>query len=615
MNFDRLEDVRANPMLGLLKKHESLESLVVDNQITREYKLRQWILHWQRQGIEFRAEGFPTLAYNATPISLKTDDCRPRIVGLVVSEPINLGYVLPLTIAKTPNDWEVSDSIPIAVDEIQAITTGFAQAASAENLTMILATCGLSLTSDLPRTSGTSMDLVLLLAILDFLSDRQARIFSSVCALGSFEGSKLVQVGSVKAKIDAFWREYGRGTLLISHPDDDVATNHAHRFEKHWQVRSMTELAQHLEGICEIKTLLHSDRGLSNADLTAFLDRIQAYENSGTFEQFRESLQQCLLMQTRASQDLVGLATLEQAIGKFMHHLGNASDAVSYFEKLTATQLERFNNNQISHDQYLNFLTNLAATYVDTHHFEKGVELLSDQRSTISSNLKSYSLGTLYKYHNTLGRLLVRLNILGWDEEFRKSLKIQRDDAPQELQRTRNFFIEGLLRTNKLEECRVLIRQQEADTELNAYSREFLHFYRADLARRAGEQSECLDGSHFTKLPYTYAFYLQAIARQQGRSRAERLDLLDRAALLLKKLADDDEANLLHLLQLFIDVGISVLKNDIQLRDCTRAKIDGLLDQANHKSMKRHYASALPQPNQSFEWTDFERLISLFPYI
>jgi len=613
MNFDRLEDVRANPMLGLLKKHESL---VVDDPITRENKLRQWISRWQSQEIEFRAEGFPPLVFDATPISLKTDRCCPRIVGLVVSEANNLGYVVPLTIAKTPNDWEVSDSIPIPVDEIQAITTGFAQAASAENLRVILATCGLSLTSDLPRATGESMDLVLLLAILDFLSNRQATIFSSVCALGSFEGQKLVQVGFVEMKIAAFQREYGRGTLLISHPDDDVASNHADLFDAHWQVRSMTDLAQHLEGICEIKTLLHSDRELSNADLTAFLDKIHAYENSGTFEQFRESLEQCLLMQTRASQDLVGLAALEQLIGKFMRHIGNAADAVSYFENLTAIELERFNNNHISHDQYLNFLTNFAATYLDTHHFEKGVELLSVQQSTILSNLKSYSPRTRYEYHNTLGRLLVRLNILGWDKEFRKSLKIQRDVAPQELQRTRNFFIEGLLRTNKLEECRVLIRQQEADTELNEYSREFIYFYQADLARRAGEQSECLDGSHFTKLPYTYAFYLQAIARQQGRSRAERLDLLDRAALRLdESLAGDGEASILHLLQLFITVGISVLKSDIELRDCTRAKIDGLLGQANHKSMKRHYASAFPQSPRSFEWADFERLISLFPYI
>lgn len=615
MNFDRLEDVRANPMLGLKQKHGALQDSGVDP-FTRENELRQWISNWQRQGIEFRAEGFPPLVFNPTPISLKTDRCFPRIVGLVVSESTNLGYVVPLTIAKTPNDWEVSDSIPIPVDEIQSITTRFAQVVSAENLRVILATCGLSLTSDLPRTTGTSMDLVLLLAILDFLSNRQATIFSSVCALGSFERQNLVPVGSVEAKIDAFQREYGRGTLLISHPDDAVASNHVNLFDAHWQVRSMTDLAQHLEGISEIKTLLHSDRELSNADLTAFLARIHVYETSGTFEQFRESLEQCLLMQTRASQELVGLAELEQLIGKFTRHIGKAADAISFFENLTANQLERFNNNQISHDQFLSFLTNMAATYFDTHHFEKGVELLSVQRSTILSNLKSYSPRTRYEYHNTLGRLLVRLNILGWDEEFRESLKIQGDVSPQELQRTRNFFIEGLLRTNKLKECRVLIRQQQADTELNAYSREFISFYQADLDRRAGEQSECLDGSHFTKLPYTYAFYLQAIARQQGRSRAERLDLLCRAALRLdESLADDGESNILYLLQLFITVGISVLKSDIKLRDCTRAKIDGLLGQANHKSMKRHYASAFPQSPRSFEWADFERLISLFPYI
>ena len=127
------------------------------------------------------------------------------------------------------------------------------------------------------------------------------------------------------------------------------------------------------------------------------------------------------------------------------------------------------------------------------------------------------------------------------DPLFQRALRLQHHSAPSSRSRTESYQLHGLLRSGALAEAEELLRKHE-QLNLPGLAGGFTFFYRVDLDRRAGRQTDDVRLQEDTRC-YTQAFALLAAARQTGRSSHDAAILCDRSIAMLTQMIAHGAAN------------------------------------------------------------------------
>ncbi len=221
------------------------------------------------------------------------------------------------------------------------------------------------------------------------------------------------------------------------------------------------------------------------------------------------------------------------------------------------------------------------------------------------------------KVFNTVGRAQVILGEGDWEENFRRSLALQRDLDPESVYWTTSFLVHGLLRHRRPEEA---LRELDALGRLadvpNVWSRGALKAHQAEVARQLrepwGPDPEMEDWCSEPRPPeHVFALYHQAVARQPHCDNpAERLR---RAAALCRQGLGQFHANVSFLFALCLDLAAAAAVHDRSAWDGARQGIRTYLEK--EPAIALHYqceAGALPaQP----DWPAAEALLERVPYV
>jgi hypothetical protein len=201
---------------------------------------------------------------------------NPGVVGLVVDTISREALVVPLR-AERSSDWYVDPTLP------------FHQAGTlAELLGRLVRSLGLPHLDGIPerfaytlhdplgrRSDGPSMHLAGLLAVIRQVNSNPP-LLDRACCVAQPDGERLVSVGGLSQKLDAFRREYGTGTLLVRCRDAKAAEFDAY-FDTVWEVDSLAELARQLEQ-AELLQVFLDGQPLSAVDAKTILNRVRQLE-------------------------------------------------------------------------------------------------------------------------------------------------------------------------------------------------------------------------------------------------------------------------------------------------------------------------------------------------
>ena len=171
------------------------------------------------------------------------------------------------------------------------------------------------------RSNGGSMDIASLLAIIDAINEKSCDLFSRATAVVSpSEAGQLVKSESAAAKLKAFARELGRGSLLVRHPIQPEAAVFDQDFDAVWQVSSFSELARRLEDEGLLLKFL-AEQSLQSKDKLAIAQHVgylladeSRYQ---TCQQFIRRLKNCINVSTPRSIQ-VELLRVEQDLHRHM---------------------------------------------------------------------------------------------------------------------------------------------------------------------------------------------------------------------------------------------------------------------------------------------------------
>jgi hypothetical protein len=175
---------------------------------------------------------------------------QPGVVGLLVNKvDPRVALVVPLA-AERSAEWAVDPTLP------------FHPATTLQGLFIRLLAAGLDLSPlrAVPErfaftlrdglgwlSGGPSMHVAGLLEVVREANDRPSPL-DRACAVVQPDGDRLVPVGAIRPKLNAFMRECGSGTLLVRCRGCAEAAGYDSHFDDNWGVDSLAELARELEG-------------------------------------------------------------------------------------------------------------------------------------------------------------------------------------------------------------------------------------------------------------------------------------------------------------------------------------------------------------------------------
>jgi hypothetical protein len=427
--------------------------------------------------------------------------------------------------------WKIAARLPVESRRLVDLLVSLLTEARAIEPGVLPETRAFSITTSFPWPCiGTSMDVAATLAVLRCAAGAPPTL-ARACALVEVEGSQLRPVDGIDAKLRAFVRECGRGTLLVRHPGCRASAAFFDAFDEVWSVSSLTELAGHLAplGVFEAWSTT-GPHGLSEAELV--LSRLRDLHQAGPDHAAIVRLARRALgcswrddvppaIRHRPRLDLL----------RSLRHLGCYAEALQVGERWR--QEVRDLGEASSLEQVAEADLEFAAGLFDPADFERMLVILRPWIDRAEAEPLCLSPGLRVRLWNTAARAMVRLRCDGWDALFRRSIDLQGRTDPAGLPRTRNYLIEGLLREGMIDDAERLI-EVSARSGPDATSRAMLAFYRADLARRRG--SIAVDEPMEAALPevgranHPLGFYLQATARQPGRTAFDACDRFRRSA-------------------------------------------------------------------------------------
>jgi hypothetical protein len=539
----------------------------------------------------------------------------PGVVGLIVDVVSHDALVVPLS-AERSGEWSVDPTLPFRpATTLQDLLLRLLHPLGLPHLDGVPERFAFALRDPLGRRSdGPSMHVAGLLAVIREANGRPPAL-DRACAVVRPDGDRLVPVGGLRPKLDAFLRECGRGTMLVRCRECDEAKEYDRHFESVWKVDSLAELARELDGRRWLN-VFQADQPLNAADAGTVAVRVRRLE--GAEHRYADALD----LSARAERCGFGADVptrlrreFRQNVIDLYRHLGayqkSAELAEGEHRQARSTRVTSYD------DQAQADLTYAAALYAP-HRFDEMYRLLDPWRTQLAADPLQVTPLTRVKVFNTLGRAWVALGRVGWEDMFRQSADVLGELEPTDLPRTWCYLAQGYLRHGRLREAGDVLSRIEAHPGLSELSRWFLRILQADAARQRGEtwtDPEMERAVLSRRVGHPFGFYLQATARQPGRDPADALDRFRRArGFLGQDQPDGDDRNIQRFLTECIRLAEGAWAADQDCWDAAQAEIERHLSPLPGLALREHYAGCLPEPGSVPNRAAAERLLSRVPF-
>ena len=535
------------------------------------------------------------------------------MVGLTVDlKRGGCGFVLPLHLEPS-EQAELDERLPFTRDDLYDVFAGLVRSGG--------------LTSALPErlhfrarnpmgreVKGDSMHIAALLAVLDGLSGRRHRRLCGACAVVEPRpDGRFKEAGAIAAKLTAFRRECGRGSLLVCMPGCPEALAHRDLFDAVWEVDDYAGLAGRLEADGLLEPLLRRTE-VSVREWKLLGERLerlnyQRYQHGEALDLGRRML---------ACTPSGSPPSLHDGVVRQMaaahRHRGDYAEAEERGRELY--ERVRSRGDGVSDDEEADAAVEYVASFYDGHRFGRMADVLTPWRARVLAEPRRFRLLTRVKIFNTLGRAQVILGRPDWEDNFRRALALQRAFDPEFVLWTACYLVHGLLRRRRAEDAQ---RELEAVGPLegveNPYSQAALRGLRAELIRQRGgpELDPRMEdwGEAGRPPPHVFAFYQQAIARRLGRPDASRRFRL--AAEQCRAEAEANPRNVVHLFALCFDLAAATAGDDPTAWDSARRRIAAFLQ--GDAGLREYYEPATSALPETPDRAAAEALLDRIPYL
>ncbi|MCA9193595.1 MAG: hypothetical protein KDB03_17605 [Planctomycetales bacterium] len=537
---------------------------------------------------------------------LMVSNARIGVVGLVVDES-NIGLVTQLRLSPS-SSWEISVELPFRQAQIQSLLLRLVNEVGIdEGLPELLA---FKISDTLCEgMHGDSMDIACLLAIVDAANGSMHELLSAVAAVVlPLAGVVLKRSESVRIKLNAFLREFGRGSLLVRMRDDTEAEKFDDYFDVVWPVSDLHDLAArlHREGLM---APLNHQVSLASAHALAISTRTHHLLSSeSTLGEARDFLRR-VKARVIASTPLQIKLEVSYSEEDLHRHCGDFDEAL----KARAARLELERNPLIScYERMADSDNRHAAALYDAHRFGEAVECLEPWFSQLQADPRICFPETRAFLFNTLGRCLVVLGDPRWESVLRESLRIQQTVSPEDVTRTENYIIQGLLKSNRLDEAASCLDNLSDPKD---YYRVWL---RAEHARRMQTNwSGIEDEAIFAISPtfHVFGFAMQAAARQPGRDLLTRIKYLQNARECFLHGVEADRSNVKLLLSLCCGLAISIASEDDSAFKRSLSEFEGFCQRQGLNAIRTWYEPSIQQLKSRCDWSSVEDLFRCIPHL
>ncbi len=540
---------------------------------------------------------------------LQTSQDRIGSVGLVVDAGGEnaVGYTTRLT-AEPNRTWDISADLPFRPVHLQSLLLRvLGEIGIDDGLPELFA---FRVTDTLTqRCEGDSMDLAGLLSIIDAVTGRREKLLAATAAVVSPVGQdELEPSKSVATKLTAFEREFGRGSLLIRHPDDIDAAEFDHLFVFVWKIARVAELAAYLRQ-SELTVPLLAAFPLRTEHAGAIAARIEyLHQNESEFVEASHFIRR---LHDRMDENTPLRIKLDVSFAEedILRHRGNFGSAI---EVRRQRHWLETNPNLTSYERRADSDNRHAAALYDAHRFEEAIETLLPWAEKFCDDPQVCSPETRAVLFNTLSRCMVTQFDQRWESFLHQSISIQQAIDPANVGRTKNYLIHGYLKFGRSDDALTILSQSSSE-KTDPYLI-WLTAEHARLTEQTWSEAE-IDRITFDARNHVCGFIFQAIARQPSQSPEIRSKLLRRAAGTFSYRVDYDATNLKRLLVSYCDLASFVsVKDEPSVSRAIRSCMD-VLAIPGFEYVNNWYRDELNCVKQDRDWNAIERLFMRVPHL
>lgn len=542
---------------------------------------------------------------------------RIGVIGLLADAQSAKAFVTPLTAELAP-EWIVAPNLPFSVTELQIVLQKVLECGPLPELLpeffafRIIDRLG-------AKSYGQSMTVSGLIAILDASTDFRCPLLSAaVSIVQPADDNGLRPVAHVAQKLQAFARELGRGSLLVRSRNCPEAEAFDHLFGFVWLVDSWAELSQQFEQH-GLLAGFHQRSELDRHKLRVAIERLSVLCTK------HARFQEALTLAEKLNNHPVGADVtaddrkqIRQWIIDLYRHLGRYREACEHsrgeYRRLLSKGVDS------SYDQQAMAAAVYAASLYDLHSFSQVEHVLAPWCRQLQRKPLLVCPLTRVAVFNTLARAQVARAGMGWEGHYETSLAILSEVDPFDRARTYNYLLHGLLRAERLNDAETVISIVLSLPSLSKFSKWMLGFFRADLARRKAtmwSDSELDSESQANEVAgHALGFYLQATARQPGRSLDDATQRMELArALFLRDVCPGDTANILLFLAGCISLAIAAINNDYKVWREAVGSLAEYVERQTTGGFRRYYRPVLPKPESTPSIAAAETLLHRVPYL
>ncbi|WP_020473483.1 hypothetical protein [Zavarzinella formosa] len=536
----------------------------------------------------------------------------PGVVGVIVDAGCQETWVVPLQ-AERSAAWEVDPTLPFRPGGIlQDLFIKFLHTLGLPSLEGVPERFAFKITDSLGRRSdGPSMHVAGLLAVIREANARPQEL-DRVCAVVEPQADRLISVGGVKRKLDAFLREFGPGTLLVRAKSSDEAREYDCRFDEVWEVDSVPDLAKRCEERQWLRIFL-DDQPLTTIDADAVTARIRRLEEIE--HRYKEALD--LACRTERCGFSAGVPMrLRSKVRQWMTDLNRHLGFYQRSAELAEESCRRTRSSQaFSYEDQARADVDHAAALYAPHRFDEILRILGVWQDRLKSDPRLVTPSARVMIFNTLGRSLIALGRSGWEEMFRQSEEILEEFEPTDLPRTWCYMAQGCLRNGRLGDAEDYLCRIESHPGVNKMSRRICRVAKADAARRRGElwiDPEMERAVVSREVGHPFGFYFQATARQSGRDAADSLARFHRSGEFFAQGAPDgDEQNIQRFLAECVRLAQAAWEDNQRRWDESTEAIAKYL---SSNGFSGHYRNCLPEAGSIPSRSAVETLLDRVPF-
>lgn len=590
--------IRSNPILEGQRAYCLGMSL-------REKELRQLsrLLELQNAGVAIHQ--IPTFDRENASALIKSNE-RVGVVGLVVDND-GVGYVTKLQV-KPSTTWDISVDLPFRQVHIQSLLLRVLSGQGlGESLPELLAYRITDTLAD--RSEGDSMDIACLLAIVDSSLNHENDLLNAASAVVSPATDYLLEPSkSVPAKLRAFVREFGGGSLLVRHTDDEEAAAFDLNFDQVWTVRNLTELATLLSESDLIRALLEKFSLKTEHALAIASQAQRLLASETTFDQAADFLGR---LKRRTDKETPLRIRLEISLAEedLHRHRGNFDAAIVTRER----RVELEQNPLIScYERAADSDNRHAAALYDAHRFDAAIACLEDWADKFSTDPKICLPETRAQLLNTLARCLVVIGDPNWELLFDQSLAIQKVADPGNVPKTTNYLAHGYLKCNRFEDARRVLDINGGETD------PFRIWLAAECSRQAGElwnDSQCEKATSINETFHVCGFACQAIARQTGRPVESKLRLFEKAYRSFGHGLESDVTNVKLVLRVCCGFAIAVITDDSVALDQAIQEFRVHCARDGFSEIRSWYEQVVESIERDRDWASVETIFRRIPHL